>query len=1052
MSKLLLPRLMFFVLALGIFSTVNDPAQAAKSAKAVCEDVAQKAKRTLWNSVRETGDELFCRKGWLSAKHDRYTGCGTFTLVNNLSNKLKNRWNREFDKAGADWATWGPRGIGEEWEEGTIRGGFKRTFFGPALAYNTTKITVVKESGKARGTVTVCKLDYDNNIVYTDQKTFPNGNPSGPPMTFTLPNKKTSILAVVVDTPAGTNSLEYRVRAHNEPTRNNLGPVKGIADLHVHQFMNLAMGGRMYWGSPDGPLAEAVGKEVMTDSLSTNPTVDEIFSKISGGLHVDANRLLKMAKPTTDDEGRFTLGTGGFPHFEDWPSHKDRSHQQVHMAWLKEAHERGQQDGLGLNLMIVSIVNNNILCSAFKALDQYGNSPRFNAEGKITGWESATYGCSDHENVMRQIQALHALENKYPWYRIAMTPWHARQIIADGHLAVIVSLETDKVLSSEGNNYGNWKQQLDYYRALGVTTMQIVHEADNKFAGAALHRDSMKLLQTVHWPKRLFAETGAFDLDARGRNKLGLTKEGEELIDVLMARGMPIDLAHTSHRTKEQIFNRVPVEYGLYDSHTKFERLIDPKFHPKNFGDHVIKREKTFNISEDILPFYQKHRVLLGLRPAPIDIYDAPVRKGHVSNTCPGSSRSFAQYVDYATQKGLPIAYGVDWNTGVSHLGPRFGKGRCFAAQKEVEAEFRTTRCELDNDGNADGIPFCLQDPVPARAKTFKPIAKRNYYYDGLAHIGMLPELTIDLIHHLKTPGAEQLKAGAENYLVMWEQAQNHAARPESGSAQSNLGLNTGCTNDTQCQSGRCSSLDGMRGVCVCNENSDCAKGLYCDKGLDLKRNACVAKKADGASCLTGGARVCQSGNCKAGRCYTANSRSMGQSCFIGDECKVGKCNNVADGTQGTCVCDADSQCGSSQYCDKGVDLKRNACVAKKADGASCLTGGARVCQSGNCKAGRCYTANSRSMGQSCFIGDECRVGKCNNVADGTQGTCVCQKDADCGTGSWCDGGLDLKKNQCRKKYKKGEVCGTVGELGVGHRCLSGQCKVSGLSKNLKCK
>ena len=55
---------------------------------------------------------------------------------------------------------------------------------------------------------------------------------------------------------------------------------------------------------------------------------------------------------------------------------------------------------------------------------------------------------------VRQLEAIHQLEKENPWYRVAMTPWHARQIIADGNLAVVVAMETDKPLSSEGNNYG----------------------------------------------------------------------------------------------------------------------------------------------------------------------------------------------------------------------------------------------------------------------------------------------------------------------------------------------------------------------------------------------------------------------------------------------------------------------------------------------------------------------------------------------------------------------------------------------------------------------
>ncbi len=133
--------------------------------------------------------------------------------------------------------------------------------------------------------------------------------------------------------------------------------------------------------------------------------------------------------------------------------------------------------------------------------------------------------------------------------------------------------------------------------------------------------------------------------------------------------------------------------------------------------------------------------------------------------------------------------------------------------------------------------------------------------------------------------------------------------------------------------------------------------------------------------------------------------------------------------------------------------LKANICRAKKADQETCtVAGGSRTCQSGNCKLGRCFRAASVEMGEGCFFGDECRAGKCNNVADGVKGTCVCQADTDCGRGQWCDGGLDLQRNACKTKLPKGAVCGTVGELGVGHRCRSGDCKVAGLSKNLKCK
>ena len=161
--------------------------------------------------------------------------------------------------------------------------------------------------------------------------------------------------------------------------------------------------------------------------------------------------------------------------------------------------------------------------------------PERNSGGEIIGWQSASWGCSDHENVLRQIEAAHALERKYPWYRIAMHPWHARKIIEDGDLAVILAIETDKPLSDDDGTYGNWRDQLDEYRSLGVTTMQVVHELNSLFCGAAPHRGIMEWLQRVQWPidslSNLVRGSWGFNTDANGHNVKPFPREGEQLVD-----------------------------------------------------------------------------------------------------------------------------------------------------------------------------------------------------------------------------------------------------------------------------------------------------------------------------------------------------------------------------------------------------------------------------------------------------------------------------------------------------------------------------------------
>jgi hypothetical protein len=138
-----------------------------------------------------------------------------------------------------------------------------------------------------------------------------------------------------------------------------------------------------------------------------------------------------------------------------------------------------------------------------------------------------------------------------------------------------------------------------------------------------------------------------------------------------------------------------------------------------------------------------------------------------------------------------------------------------------------------------------------------------------------------------------------------------------------------------------------------CQQDHDCGDGFYCNQGVDLKKNSCVALKIDGDACdLASGGRQCASGQCRMGHCYTPASVAMGGTCFVDDACEVGRCSSV-DGTKGTCVCKKDDDCDDGQWCDGGLDTKRNACQAKLAAGAKCGKAGSvgndHKCVSGEC-------------------------------------------------------------------------------------------------------
>ncbi|MFQ5525223.1 MAG: Dickkopf N-terminal cysteine-rich domain-containing protein [Thermoanaerobaculia bacterium] len=257
------------------------------------------------------------------------------------------------------------------------------------------------------------------------------------------------------------------------------------------------------------------------------------------------------------------------------------------------------------------------------------------------------------------------------------------------------------------------------------------------------------------------------------------------------------------------------------------------------------------------------------------------------------------------------------------------------------------------------------------------------------------------------------------------------------------------CYVDDACKEGKCSSIDGTRGTCVCKNDKDCGEGRWCDGGVDLTKNRCQPLKNDNETCAAvGGGHQCKGGRCAWSRCYTPKSVAMGGTCYVDDACKEGKCSSI-DGTRGTCVCKVDDDCGTGKWCDSGVDLTKNSCEPLKKDNETCAAaGGGHQCEGGHCAWSRCYTPKSVAMGDTCYVDDACKEGKCSSI-DGTKGTCVCKTDSDCGSGKWCDAGLDLKKNKCYDKLKKGETCGKVGSVGNDHKCKSGKC--SGFP-NYKCK
>ncbi len=280
--------------------------------------------------------------------------------------------------------------------------------------------------------------------------------------------------------------------------------------------------------------------------------------------------------------------TAGWPSYNAWPRHNSLQHHQTYYKWLERSFLAGQK------VLVNLVTHSEILC---QLVPQKKND------------------CDGMANTRLQIQRTYELQDYIDaqsggpgmgWFRVVTSPQQARQVIADGKMAVLLGIEMSKVL-----NCGEYLDQpecsreelverLDEMEALGVRLIFPVHKFDNAFSGHLPHSGfalgpvltAGNLAETGHplevedcpegdnfggdandprnKPEGIFefllanfwylvnqlpgsADTPFAEADPReGTNHLcnirGLTDMGTFLLDELTARGMMIDVDHMSRR------------------------------------------------------------------------------------------------------------------------------------------------------------------------------------------------------------------------------------------------------------------------------------------------------------------------------------------------------------------------------------------------------------------------------------------------------------------------------------------------------------------------
>lgn len=397
------------------------------------------------------------------------------------------------------------------------------------------------------------------------------------------------------------------------------------------------------------------------------------------------------------------------------------------------------------------------------------------------------------------------------WFKIARSPQEAREAIAGGQLAVVLGIEEANLFGCNSGTCGlpYIKEQLDIFHDLGVRHIFPIHNFDNDYGGAATWMDTIavgnryatgKWYATENCPDASAAvgddsgygtklAPGFSDwlagliLDTHGVfqgldtpdyypdlttscNQKGLTPLGSRLVEAMMRKGMIIDVDHMSIKALDATLTLAEANSypGIVASHALLFDLTKKDFrHERMRTTGQLKRIAA--LGGMIGAMTQPPEGAGAGEGTPVTIQEWP--GSNVDNDCQASSKTWAQMYEFVTGtvpldggKKWPVAFGTDFNGISRHNAPRFGIDAC-----DGQVRAGTDADKVSYPFTIDG--FGTFDKQETGGRTF------DFNDDGLAHVGLLPDMIADLKQvGLGNDGdLDPLFQSAEYYLQMWEKS-----------------------------------------------------------------------------------------------------------------------------------------------------------------------------------------------------------------------------------------------------------------------------------------
>ncbi len=604
--------------------------------------------------------------------------------------------------------------------------------------------------------------------------------------------------------------------------------LRGYADLHVHLFAHLAHGGTTLTGKPydtagiDAALAEDSATHGERHGIGTDAVGFGTWDVDTAGVWI---------APTGASYG---LPKYGAPVFNGWPTWHSTTHQQMYYKWLERAWQGG------LRLISALAVTNEALCKSQKHPDSVCEDSMASIDAQLDAtWELQRFideevgganllctgsltDCQDDSDCSSGETC--EIGGAQGWFRIVQDPEDARSVIADGKMAVVLGIEVEHLFNCRHDGCrGKEPNETDHqyvarkvqeYYEKGVRHIFPIHNFDNAFGYPATWQDAIHVGNrevTGHWwgAEACPGDGYDFKLDPSGSSFIalfgfgitdqavehsgdsschsgGLTTLGRFLIRELMERGMVIDIDHMSNKALDSTLTMLEAETPVYPvlaSHVQFQELNTSNRHERMRTEEQLTRIR--DLGGMIAAMTKDDVVDTDKRGGK---YTVPY--GTVPDKCRHSSVTFAQAYQYASDvMAGPVAFGSDFNGVAAHVGPRFGHDACGWNEYERSWQERFEE-RLEYPFTLEGFGTFAKQKTGER--TF------DFNIDGLAHVGLLPDLVADMETIGVSPEElEPLFQSAEAFIALWERAEQ-ATAPSAPPACAALDVTVEADQDCQ--------------------------------------------------------------------------------------------------------------------------------------------------------------------------------------------------------------------------------------------------------------